>query len=113
MKITILEMDGCPKCFQVAETIERIERIRDIKVEHINSKTDKGQELIDEYELLYAPTLIFDDGLLIMEKGLTEQNILRYIDSFMDEEISELEDELLEKKKIRLTGKYKEKRYIP
>ena len=54
-----------------------------------NIKEDRGREIND------------------LKTNIDEQHEdpLRYLD--------DMEDEMLKKKKVRLTGKYKEKRYIP
>ena len=57
--------------------------------QNCNTKEDRGKER---------------DGLK-MNIDEQHEDPLRYLD--------DMEDEMLKKKKVRLTGKYKEKRYIP
>lgn len=59
MKLTIIIMNGCPKCIHAKKELEYMTLF---PIEWLDISTTKAEELIEKYNLIYAPSFILEDG---------------------------------------------------
>ncbi len=74
-KITIITLPDCSRCQDAKTIINKLKPKYDLTVEEIDSKSDKGLELIKQYKISSIPGILINNKFFSM--GAVTENQLR------------------------------------
>lgn len=60
IKVQVVTLAGCPFCKDAMEVLSRLKSKYNLDIEDIDTKSEKGKELIEEYGITRAPTFFIN-----------------------------------------------------
>lgn len=78
LRILKFENPFCVPCKNIEETLTSLQNSMGFSLEHINTYTDEGAELAQEYSVMSTPTLILEKSGEVVEKIISVKSEKEY-----------------------------------
>lgn len=80
IKVTLIRPEGCAHCVAVKEVLQKLKKeYKDLIVEEIDMLSEKGQELVQKYNIMASPGILVNN-VFFGFGGATEQQFRKKFD---------------------------------